>query len=53
MGSWNKQMVGMGCSYAAFHPLVCFFTGLRELGCGFDAAFVVVGERMELEEVAS
>ena len=53
MGSWNKQMVGMGCSHAALCPLVCFLTGLRQLGCGFDAAFVVDSERMEPEEVAS
>ena len=46
-------MVGVGCGDAALCSLVCFFAGLRELGCGFDAAFVVVGERMELEEVAS
>ena len=53
MGSRNKQMVGMGCSYAALCPLVCFLTGLWQLGCGFDAAFVVDSERMESQEVAS
>ena len=26
MGSWNKQMVGMGCGDAALCPLVCFLT---------------------------
>ena len=46
-------MVGVGCGHAALGSLVCFFTGLRELGCGFDAAFVVDSERMEFEEVAS
>lgn len=46
-------MVGVGCSHAALGSLVCFLFGLRELGCGFDAAFVVDSERMELEEVAS
>ena len=46
-------MVGVGCGDAAFGSVVCFFGGLRELGCGFDAAFVVVGKRMESQEVAS
>jgi len=46
-------MVGMGCGDAALCPLVCFFTGNPELGGCFDAAFVVVGERMESEEMAS
>lgn len=46
-------MVGMGCSHAALCPLVCFLAGIRQLGGGFDAAAVVVGERMESEKVAS
>ena len=46
-------MVGLGCSHAALGSVVCFLAGLWELGCGFDAAFVVDSERMEPEEVAS
>ena len=46
-------MVGMGCSHASFGPVVCFLTGLWQLGCGFDAASVVDSERMESQEVAS
>ena len=53
VGCGYKQMVGMGCSHAALCPLVCFLTGLRQLGCGFDAAYVVDSERMESQEVAS
>jgi hypothetical protein len=53
MGCRNEPMVGMGCSNAALCPLVCFLPGLRKLGGGFDAAFVVVGKRMESQEVAS
>jgi hypothetical protein len=39
-------MVGMGCSYATFHPLVCFLAGFAELGGDVDASFVVVCERI-------
>lgn len=53
MGCWNKPMVGLGCSDAALGPLVCFLSGLWQLGGGFDAAYVVDSERMEPEEVAS
>ena len=53
VGCGYKQMVGMGCSHAALCPLVCFLAGLWQLGCGFDAAFVVDSERMESQEVAS
>lgn len=39
-------MVGMGCSDATFHPLVCFLAGFAELGGNVDASFVVVCERI-------
>jgi hypothetical protein len=47
MGCWNEPMVGMGCSYATFHPLVCFFGSFTELGSHVDASFVVVCERIQ------
>jgi hypothetical protein len=53
VGCGNEPMVGVGCGDAALCPLVCFLPGLRKLGGGFDAAFVVVGKRMESQEVAS
>ncbi len=40
-------MVGMGCSYATFHPLVCFFAGFTELGGNVDAPIVVVSKRIQ------
>lgn len=46
-------MVGLGCGDVAFGSVVCFFAGVRELGCGVYAAALVVGERMESEEMAS
>jgi hypothetical protein len=40
-------MVGMGCSYATFHPLVCFLTSFTELGGDVDASALVVCERIQ------
>jgi hypothetical protein len=40
-------MVGMGCSYATFHPLVCFLASFTELGGNNDAPVMVVCERIQ------
>ncbi len=48
---WNEPLVGVGCGYAAFHPLVCFLASITKLGGHVDAPVVVVCKRIQSVEV--
>lgn len=53
VGGGPSPLVGVGCCDGSFGSLVCFFAGVSQLGGGFDAAFVVVGERFQHVEVVA